>query len=73
VVAKTDVKDASSGVLKDLKRFQGEKEDDLKRYMVRKFPFSVTRVLTTEACFRQMPPRMGQEKHGHLGRSKARS
>lgn len=29
-----DVKDASEGVLKDLKRFQGEKEDDLKRYMV---------------------------------------
>ena len=29
------MKDASSGVLKDLKRFQQEKEDDLKRYMVR--------------------------------------
>jgi hypothetical protein len=29
-----DVKDASAGVMKDLKRFQGEKEDDLKRYMV---------------------------------------
>ena len=29
-----DVKDASAGVLKDLKRFQGEKEEDLKRYMV---------------------------------------
>ena len=34
VVAHDDVKDASSGVLKDLKRFQGEKEEDLKRYMV---------------------------------------
>ena len=33
-----DVKDASAGVLKDLKRFQGEKEDDLKRYMVRFLP-----------------------------------
>jgi hypothetical protein len=31
-----DVKDASAGVLKDLKRFQLEKEDDLKRYMVGK-------------------------------------
>jgi hypothetical protein len=30
-----DVKDASAGILKDLKRFQLEKEDDLKRYMVR--------------------------------------
>lgn len=29
-----DVKDASAGILKDLKRFQGEKENDLKRYMV---------------------------------------
>ncbi|KAL9001469.1 MAG: hypothetical protein Q9169_000044 [Polycauliona sp. 2 TL-2023] len=29
-----DVKDASAGVLKDLKRFQLEKEDDLKRYMM---------------------------------------
>lgn len=29
-----DVKDASAGVLKDMKRFQSEKEDDLKRYMV---------------------------------------
>jgi len=30
-----DVRNASSGILKDLKRFQAEKEDDLKRYMVR--------------------------------------
>lgn len=34
-VSEQDVKDASAGVLKDLKRFQREKEDDLKRYMVR--------------------------------------
>jgi hypothetical protein len=33
-VSHDDVKDASAGVLKDLKRFQGEKEEDLKRYMV---------------------------------------
>ena len=33
-VSEQDVKDASSGVLKDLKRFQAEKEEDLKRYMV---------------------------------------
>lgn len=32
-----DVKDASAGVLKDLKRFQDEKEDDLKRYMVSRY------------------------------------
>ena len=33
-VSDKDVKDASSGVLKDLQRFQGQKEEDLKRYMV---------------------------------------
>ncbi|TID15279.1 sorting nexin-like protein-41 [Venturia nashicola] len=33
-VSHDDVKDASSGVLKDLVRFQGEKEEDLKRYMI---------------------------------------
>lgn len=32
--AEHDVKEASAGVLKDLKHFQTEKEDDLKRYMV---------------------------------------
>ena len=35
VVSEKDVKDASAGVLKDLKRFQGQKEEDLRRYMVR--------------------------------------
>lgn len=34
-VSGKDVKDASAGVLNDLKRFQKEKEEDLKRYMVR--------------------------------------
>ena len=34
-VSESDVRDASSGVLKDIKRFQKEKEDDLQRYMVR--------------------------------------
>ncbi|KAK0666188.1 putative sorting nexin-41 [Cercophora samala] len=34
VASAQDVKDASASVLKDLKRFQKEKEDDLKRYML---------------------------------------
>ncbi|KAK3302515.1 uncharacterized protein B0T15DRAFT_514542 [Chaetomium strumarium] len=34
VASAQDVKDASASILKDLKRFQGEKEDDLKRYML---------------------------------------
>ncbi|KAK2745653.1 CSN-associated deubiquitinating enzyme Ubp12 [Myotisia sp. PD_48] len=33
-VSEQDVKDATSGVMKDLKRFQREKEADLRRYMV---------------------------------------
>lgn len=38
VVAAQDVKEASASILNDLKRFQYEKEDDLKRYMVRLHP-----------------------------------
>lgn len=34
LASEQDVRDATSGIMKDLKRFQGEKEDDLKRYMV---------------------------------------
>ncbi|XXH05110.1 H(+)-transporting V0 sector ATPase subunit c [Hypoxylon texense] len=34
VAAAQDVKDASASILQDLKRFQHEKEDDLKRYML---------------------------------------
>lgn len=34
-VSEKDVKDASAGVLQDLKRFQKDKEADLRRYMVR--------------------------------------
>ncbi|KAF2677885.1 sorting nexin-like protein-41 [Lentithecium fluviatile CBS 122367] len=33
-VAEKDTKDASNGVLKDLRRFQEEKENDLRRYMM---------------------------------------
>lgn len=33
-VAQKDVRDASRGVLEDLRRFQGQKEDDLRHYMV---------------------------------------
>lgn len=39
-VSEKDVKDASAGILKDLKRFQKEKEDDLQRYMVCVHPLS---------------------------------
>ena len=36
-VSRKDVRDASRGVLRDLRRFQGQKEEDLRSYMVR-FP-----------------------------------
>jgi hypothetical protein len=39
IASAQDVKDASASILKDLKRFQREKEDDLKRYMVRLGPW----------------------------------
>lgn len=42
-VAEKDTKDASSGVMKDLRRFQSEKEDDLRRYMVSIWVFLVSR------------------------------
>lgn len=34
VVSAQDVKEASASILKDLKRFQGDKENDMKRYML---------------------------------------
>jgi hypothetical protein len=37
-VAEKDTKDASAGVMKDLRRFQSEKEEDLRRYMVSGYP-----------------------------------
>ena len=43
-MSERDVKDASAGVLKDLKRFQFEKEDDLKRYMVCITPFAFPKI-----------------------------
>lgn len=59
-VAEQDVKDASAGVLKELRRFQKEKEDDLKRYMVAAIRFRLVlpqRLLTCAVldCLRQMP------------------
>lgn len=38
-VAEHDTKDATAGVMKDLRRFQSEKEGDLRRYMVCLWPF----------------------------------
>lgn len=40
-VSKKDVTDASTGVMEDLRRFQGEKEEDLTNYMVSLDSFSL--------------------------------
>ena len=75
VVSHDDVKDASTGVLKDLKRFQGEKEEDLKRYMVCRpvlRSHNDDELTTWIGRFCQMPHRMGTAKPGQLGRSKGR-
>jgi len=66
-----DVRDASAGVLKDLKRFQAEKEDDLKRYMV-SFPsphFNKPAKKKTLACICKKPNRMGKEEQRDMGGS----
>lgn len=49
-VSEKDVKDASSGVLQDLKRFQKEKEEDLRRYMVCPIPLCFFYMLVGGPC-----------------------
>ena len=78
-VSEKDVKDASAGVLKDLKRFQGQKEEDLRRYMVSSFLslmiLSVCPPLT-QLCsdrVRKMPHRLGEEESRDLEGSHRRS
>jgi hypothetical protein len=47
-VSQKDVRDASKGVLQDLRRFQGQKEDDLRHYMVsRVYPVHFCMILLT--------------------------
>lgn len=58
VASAQDVKDASASVLKDLKRFQREKEDDLKRYMV---SYSLCRFEGKECANFCAPARVCQE------------
>ena len=74
-VSEQDVKDASAGVLKDLKRFQLEKEEDLKRYMVRLWPFAMfvmARLTRCSDCVREVPHGLGKEEPGHMARGEGR-
>jgi len=77
VAAAQDVKDASGSILKDLKRFQDEKEEDLRRYMVSydlRFSPSdrpVSNMICT-ACICEKPDRMGTKEQRGLGGSQNR-
>lgn len=68
VASAQDVKDASASVLKDLKRFQREKEDDLRRYMVSRYSSMIVSNLPltpnspSPACLCEKPDRVGKEE-----------
>ena len=59
-VSQKDVRDASKGVLQDLQRFQGQKEDDLRHYMVSPEPHPpgspTESALLTVTCHRSTSP-----------------
>lgn len=49
-VSERDVKDATQGVIRDLKRFQKEKEDDITRYMVSRPPIRLRSIADTSCA-----------------------
>ena len=64
-----DVRNASAGILKDLKRFQAEKEDDLKRYMVILQPFPCHALVLTLKSLRSLGVKLnGRRRIGRLGK-----
>lgn len=68
-VSDQDVKDVNVGVYTDLVRFQAEKEDDLKRYMVfRPLSFPLIYRLTKPARVRKSPSGMGEEEPRNVDR-----
>lgn len=74
-VSEKDVKDASAGVLRSLKEFQSEKEEDLRKYMVRILCCCQrrTRRLIFTDCLCKMSRRLGQTESGVVGRGKGGS
>ena len=69
------MKDASAGVLTDLKRFQGEKEADLKRYMVNRCFLTRCgpRLMISTARVCKGSDRLGKEESRDMGGSEERS
>jgi sorting nexin-41/42 len=76
-VSEKDVKDASQGVLKDLRRFQGDKEDDLRRYMVSVLLlFHIEKACSLTVSADQLCPStytLGEEEYRDVGGSERRS
>lgn len=74
-VSQHDVEDASKGVLQDLRRFQGQKEDDLRMYMVSAFRKSFSFCCTDKAAaeLRQVASRMVEAQPRRMGESKERN
>jgi hypothetical protein len=72
-VSEKDVKDASAGVLQDLKRFQKDKEADLRRYMVCSPWKQLCAELTKSGRVRAVPSRLGAQKPGDMDGSQRRS
>lgn len=75
LASEQDVRDASAGILKDLKRFQGEKEDDLRRYMVsfdNTLNLSTAYVLITSSLPSRRARLSGQRRIRILGKRQRR-
>jgi hypothetical protein len=69
-VAGKDTEDASAGIMKDLRRFQAEKEDDLRRYMVSFDSCLILKAANSSADgVRTVPYRLGETEQGRLGGS----
>jgi hypothetical protein len=72
-VAGKDTEDASAGIMKDLRRFQAEKEDDLRRYMVSFDSCFILKAANSSADgVRTVPYRLGETEQGRLGGSEGR-
>lgn len=73
-MSEKDVKDASAGVLQDLKRFQKDKEADLRRYMVCSLldPLLAADVANGAGRLRAVPPQLGAQEPGDVDRGQGR-
>lgn len=67
-VSEKDVKDATQGVMRDLKRFQKEKEDDIQRYMVSDLQHRMTRCGADSCCYRSRTPGVILNGRGRIWR-----